>query len=289
MSAEETGAVPREERILSWASVAGSSFMFASVYLLLFLAFRAVTAWVAGRYGLGAVLHLDRIRFLRNELWYPQAVERTFLIGTVFMVVTVVLSYVFYAMYRKGRAFVRLFLIWSLVISSAMVAQRLIGVLFSGYFQFRDLGDMGLELAVYGAYKYYSSAEFMMLALAGFLLTVITGIVVAKPFLQTAWSPPLIGSEITRLNFLYRQLFLPFIIGALLVTALMFPDNLFPNFLGFVTIGIMLVIATMRAMLIGAMQVKRQAVWEKWPLVPTLVFLLTVLFSLTLLKQGIAF
>lgn len=289
MSAEEKTLPANDERLLSWASVAGSSFMFATVYIVLFVFFRAVTAIAASRFGLEPVLHLDRVRYLRNELWYPHAVERTFLYGLLFMVIVVITCYIFYGFYRKGRSFVRLFLLWSLVISSAMVAQRLMGVLASGYFQFRELGDVGLEMSVYGAYKYYSNAEFTMLALLGFIVTIVTGLVVAKPFLQTAWSPPLIGSEVARINFLYRQVMLPFIIGAILVTAIMFPANVFPNFLGFVTIGIMLIITVMRAMLIGGLQIKRQAVWEKWPLVPTAVFLLTVLLSFTVLKQGVSF
>jgi hypothetical protein len=289
MSVEHV-AVPvpsRKERLLTWAGVAGSAFMFATVYTVLFVAYRAATAVTAAYFDLEPVLHLDRVRYLRSDLWDPHTVKRVFITGSIALAVVMLLSFILFTILRKNKVFIRLFLLWALVISTAMVSQRLIGVLFASYFQFRDLGDVGLELSVYGAYHYFDNTEFMMMALVGFLLSFTVGLVVAKPFLQTAWSQEQIGAEHTRLMFLYMQVMLPSFLGAILVVALTFPENIFPNFLAFVNIGLILLLTITRAMLLGPLQIPRQKVWEKWPIVPTVLFALTAILSLTVLKQGI--
>jgi hypothetical protein len=276
-------------KALSWPELLGSAFLFAAVYLLLYLAYNAATAAAASYFGLDPVLRLRGVSYSNSGLWYPHAVKRTFLVGIVFMAFVAMLSYTLYAMFRKKLIFIRLFMLWASAVSIGMVSQRMVGVLFSGSFEFRKLGDLGMELAVYGAYMYYKPTTYWVIALVGLLLTGVSGFALGKPFLQTAWSSELIGSENNRLVFLRNQIMLPFLIGCGIVVAITFPDNIVPNVLGFACIGLALVFAILRGMLLGPLQIPRQRDWERWPIVPVLVLALVLIGSFTFLKTGIRF
>ncbi len=274
---------------LSWPELLGSAFLFAAVYLLLYLAYNAATAAAASYFGLDPVLRLRGVSYSNSSHWYPHAVKRTFIVGLFFMTAVAVGSYTLYAVFRKKLIFIRLFLLWASAVSIGMVAQRMVGVLFSGSFEFRKLGDLGMELAIYGAYMYYKPTTYWVIALVGLMLIGVAGFFLGKPLLQTAWSSELIGSENNRLVFLRNQIMLPFLIGCAIVVAITFPDNIFPNVLGFACIGLALVFAILRGMLLGPMQIPRQRDWERWPVIPALVLLLVLVGSFTFLKTGIRF
>lgn len=274
---------------LSWPELLGSAFLFAAVYLLLYLAYNAATAAAASYFGLDPVLRLRGVSYSNSSHWYPHAVKRTFIVGLFFMTAVAVGSYTLYAVFRKKLIFIRLFLLWASAVSIGMVAQRMVGVLFSGSFEFRKLGDLGMELAIYGAYMYYKPTTYWVIALVGLMLIGVAGFFLGKPLLQTAWSSELIGSENNRLVFLRNQIMLPFLIGCAIVVAITFPDNIVPNVLGFACIGLALVFAILRGMLLGPMQIPRQRDWERWPVIPALVLLLVLVGSFTFLKTGIRF
>lgn len=263
--------------------------MFAAVYLLLYLVYQGTTAAAAYYFGLDPVLRLSGISYSSGHLWYPHAVKRTFLVGLLTMASIAVASYILYAALRKRLIFIRLFFIWTTVIASGMVVQRLIGVIFSNNFAFRKLGELGMELSVFGAYMYYKPTTYYFLAVLGFLLTMIAGYFLGKPFLQTAWSTEQIGAADTRLRFLRNQLLLPFMLGSGLVVAVTFPDNLIPNVFGFASIGLILIFALVRGMLLGQMLIGRQQNWERWPLVPALILALVLTACFTVLRTGINF
>jgi len=277
-----------ELKSLFWPELLGSTFMFAAVYLLLYLVYQGATAATASYFGLDPVLRLRGISYSSGHLWYPHAVKRTFLVGLLFMSFIAVMSYVLYAVFRKRVIFLRLLLIWATVISTGMVAQRLIGVLFSDNFAFRKLGDLGMELSVFGAYMYYKPTTYYFLAIMGFLLTMVAGYFLGKPFLQTAWSTEQIGAADTRLRFLRNQLLLPYVLGSSIVVAITFPDNLVPNVLGFASIGLILIFSFVRGMLLGQMLIGRQQNWERWPLVPALVLACVFTACFTVLRTGIS-
>lgn len=285
----EKGAPGSEYKVFFWPELLGSAFMFAAVYLLLYLAYQGATAAAAAHFGLDPVLRLRGISYSSGHLWYPHAVKRTFLVGLLFMASLSVVSYGLYAVYRKQLIFIRLLLLWSSTVALSMVAQRLVGVLFSGNFEFRKLGELGMELSVFGAYMYYAPTTYSFLAALGVLLLMAAGFFLGKPFLQTAWSSEQIGSENNRVVFLRNQIMLPYMLGSGIVLAITFPHNVVPNVLGFACIGLALVFAIARAMLLGPMQVPRQTNWERWPIVSGIVLALVILASATLLRTGISF
>lgn len=289
LTAEKATPVKQREvtRSLWWMELIGSAFIFASVYLILYLVYQMATAASASYFGLDPVVRISGIEYRNSPGWYPHAVKRTFIVGAILMAA---LSFVFFSAYaalRKHLIFIRLFLLWSAVISVAMVAQRLVGVMISVNFEFRKLGELGFELSVFGAYMYYVPQTYWFMAFCGLLLLAVAGLLLGKPFLQTAWSSDLIGDESTRFRFIINQIMLPYLIGSGVVTLLTFPSNIVPNFLAFICVGFLLFFSLVRAMLLGPMPIPRQKTWERWPLVPIALIAVMVLLIKTLFRFGV--
>lgn len=278
----------KRTRQIEWAELIGSSFLFASAYLLLYIFYDFVTALASAHFGLEPILFYDTIRFENNDGWYPHCVKRVFISGAISMAFLGILFYVMYLMLRKSFIFVRLFMLWGSLISFAILAQRMISVPFASNFEYRRLDSLGMELAIFTSYMYYKPSTEWAIGFLGFLMTIAIGILYAKPFLQTAWSSKQIGSESERYRFLRYQVILPVVIGGSIVTIVVFPINLIPNSISFVAVLITLLIMIIHAMLMGSFKIPRQKTWERWPIVPTIVFILVIVLIKTALTTGIA-
>ncbi len=278
--------VQRTKKI-EWAELIGSSFLFASAYLLLYIFYDFVTALASAHFGLEPVLFYDTIRFENNDGWYPHCVKRVFISGAISMAVLGLVFYVLYLILRKSYIFVRLFMLWGSLISFAILAQRMIAVPFAGNFEYRRLDSLGMELAIFTSYMYYKPSTEWAVGFLGFLMTIAIGILYAKPFLQTAWSSKQIGSESERYKFLRYQVLLPVIFGGTIVTIVVFPINLIPNSISFVAVIITLLVMIIHAMLMGSFKIPRQKTWERWPIVPTIVFILVIILIKTALTTGV--
>lgn len=272
---------------IEWAELIGSSFLFASAYLLLYILYDLVTALASAHFGLEPVLFFDTIRFENNDGWYPHCVKRVFISGAVSMAFLGLLFYGLYLALRKSYIFVRLFMLWGSLISFAVLAQRMISVPFAGNFEYRRLDSLGMELAIFTSYMYYKPSTEWAIGFLGFLMTIAIGILYAKPFLQTAWSSKQIGSESERYKFLRYQVLLPVVFGGTIVTLVVFPTNLIPNSISFVAVIITLLVMIIHAMLMGSFKIPRQKTWERWPIVPTVVFILVIILIKTALTTGI--
>ncbi|MGB0369100.1 MAG: hypothetical protein ACPGD8_06825 [Flavobacteriales bacterium] len=278
----------KKTNIIQWSELIGSSFLFAAAYLVLYISYDYVTALAAAHFGLEPTLFYDNIEYENNSDWYPHAVVRTFSVGAFFMLFLGITFYLFYYFIRKSYIFLRLFTLWSSLISFAILAQRLISVPFSDHFNYRDLDSEGLELAIVSSYLYFKDTTELAMAFLGFVLIVAIGYLYAKPFLQTAWSPEQIGSEKERLKFLRAQVLLPCLVGGTVVTLVVFPVNLFANSFSLGAALICLTSMTVHAMLMGPLKVPRQKKWERWPLVPIAAFILVMVAIKTILTTGLA-
>lgn len=283
---EELPAVERDNKI-QWLELAGSSFLFASAYLLLYILYDFTTAVAAAHFGMDPVLFFHTIGYGDATLWYPHSVKRTFLVGAVAIGLLGITFYILYLIFRKSFIFVRLFMLWGSLISFAVLAQRMMSVPFAGNFEYRLLDSLGMELAIFTSYMYYKPSTEWAIGFLGFLLTIIIGILYAKPFLQTAWSSKQIGSESERYKFLRYQVLLPVVFGAIIVTAVCYPENLVPNAISFLATLVTLLVMIVHAMLMGSFKIPRQKTWERWPIVPTLVFILVMVAIKTVLTTGI--
>jgi hypothetical protein len=69
----------------------------------------------------------------------------------------------------------------------------------------------------------------------------------------------------------------------------MFPYNMISNVIAFACIGLCLVFAIVRAMLLGPVVVPRQKNWERWALVPAAMLVASILFLRVVMALGIRF
>ena len=163
----------------------------------------------------------------------------------------------------------------------------MMSVPFAGNFEYRRLDSLGMELAIFTSYMYYKPTTEWAIGFLGFLLIMGIGVFYAKPFLQTAWSSKQIGSEKERLKFLRYQVLLPVVFGALIVTAVVWDTNAIPNSISYVATLVCLMVMIVHAMLMGSFKIPRQKTWERWPIVPTIVFILVIVAIKTVLTTGI--
>ncbi len=286
----ELAPVKERKKNVQWAELIGSSFLFASAYLILYIFYDYVTALAAAHFGLEPTLFYNTIEYENTYpngevRWYPHCIKRTFSVGAVVMGFLGVMFYGLYLALRKSYIFIRLFMLWGSLISFAILSQRMMSVPFSGNFDYRDLDSLGFELAIFTSYMYYKPSTEWAIGFLGFVLIIAIGILYAKPFLQTAWSSKQIGSEMERYKFLRFQVLLPVIIGSLIVTAVVYPTNVIPNSIAFVASLVCLLVMVIHAMLMGSFKIPRQKTWERWPIVPTIVFVLVIIAIKTVLTD----
>lgn len=272
---------------IEWAEFIGSSFLFASAYLVLYIFYDFVTALAAAHFDMEPVLFFDTIGYRDSGLWYPHSVKRTFIVGAIAIGFLGLFLYLLYIAMRKSYIFIRLFFLWGSLISFSILAQRMISVPFAGNFEYRRLDSLGMELAIFTSYMYYKPSTEWAIGFLGFLLTVAIGILYAKPFLQTAWSSKQIGSEFERYKFLRYQVLLPVLAGGILVTSVIGATNIIPNAISYAAAFITLLVMIIHAMLMGSFKIPRQKTWERWPIVPTIVFVLVIIAIKTVLTTGI--
>ena len=285
-STEELPTVERDNKV-QWLELAGSSFLFASAYLLLYIFYDFLTALTAAHFGMDPVLYFHTIGYGDANLWYPHSVKRTFVVGAIGIGLLGITFYIGYLLLRKSFIFIRLFMLWGSLISFAVLAQRMMSVPFAGNFEYRLLDSLGMELAIFTSYMYYKPSTEWAIGFLGFLITILIGILYAKPFLQTAWSSKQIGSEAERYKFLRYQVLLPVVFGAAIVTIVCYPENLVPNTISFLATLVTLLVMIVHAMLMGSFKIPRQKTWERWPIVPTIVFVLVMVAIKTVLTDGI--
>lgn len=283
---EELPVVEKDKKV-QWLELAGSSFLFASAYLILYIFYDFATALAAAHFGMDPVLFIHTIGYGDATLWYPHSVKRTFLVGAIGIGMLGIAFYIMYLLLRKSFIFVRLFMLWGSLISFAVLSQRMMSVPFAGNFEYRLLDSLGMELAIFTSYMYYKPSTEWAIGFLGFLITILIGILYAKPFLQTAWSSKQIGSESERLKFLRYQVLLPVVFGCIIVTIVCYPENLVPNAISFLATLITLLVMIVHAMLMGSFKIPRQKTWERWPIVPTIVFIGLMIIIKTALTTGI--
>lgn len=263
---------------IKWVELMGSAFIFAAVYLLVYVLYDFSTALAAKHFGMEPILFFDRIQYMQpSEAWYPHAVKRAYMSGAILMTGLAVGSYILYLALSKTYMYIRLFLLWTSLISVAILAQRMMSIPFDGRY----------ELGIVAAYMYYEQTTNYALAFIGFLLLIGVGLVYAKPFIQTAGSSAQVTEKGNRLRFLTYQVLVPMLIGSLIALLVPFPDNIVPNAIAFLCAAVILVVVFIRGMTMGPIKIPKQKPWERWPIIPTVLLVVTLLIYRVVLSIGL--
>ena len=263
---------------IKWVELMGSAFIFAAVYLLLYTSYDLTTALAAKHFGMKPILFFDRIQYLNQpEAWYPHAVKRTFLSGPLLMILIGSFSFLFYIVFRKTYVFLRLFLLWTSLISFGILGQRTLSIPF----------DSRYEIGIFSAYMYYEQTTNYALAFLGFMLLVLIGLVYAKPFLQSASSSSQVANDGNRVRFLLFQVIMPMLAGSLIAFLIPFPSNIVPNSVAFLCCAITLLVVFIRGLTMGPVKIPKQTRWERWPIVPSILLAAVVVLYRVVLTIGV--
>lgn len=271
------------------SSVAASSFTYAAVYLALFYLFRVITSLSAAHFGVEPVLRLDRVEYLRGDLWYPHAVVRTYLAGTLFLGLVVIMASGLLRLLHRSTLTVRMLVVWCVVISTAMVCQRLLGVAVAEPFPFQRLGPMGFELNVYAAFAGFQPSDRGLMVLMGVVFAATVGIVMARPLLATADSSSDIVSGRRRIAFIRDRLWLPAAFGTALAGCVAFPASIVPHLMCLTSAALMALPLTLLAERTNNVRIHRSR-HTYGPLIFTLVlfFLISIVIRYAL-SYGVSF
>ena len=271
---------------LRWADILGSAFLFAFAYLFLYVLYDLATAVTAAHYNLKPTLFFDYIGFENSTAWYPRCVKITYSISIPVMFITGIIFYSAYLKFRTAAIPLRILFIWLSFLSFTIISQRLIGAFFASEFQFRSLDSLGLELGIVAAYFYMNAAARVAMALIGILLSISIGFLYAKPLLQTATSVYQIDIPQYRKRFLWHHLILPPVIGSTMITLFIFPMNIIPNLMTFITSSIGLLSIWFFAMR-STQLIRRQNVSKYWLVVGVVMFGVMITLVHTVLKTGL--
>ncbi|MFT4524495.1 MAG: hypothetical protein ACI85F_000640 [Bacteroidia bacterium] len=263
---------------IKWVELMGSTFIFAAVYLLVYVSYDLTTALAAKHFGMEPILFFDRIQYMNpSETWYPHAVKRTFLSGSLLMVLLASFSYLIYLAVSKTYIYIRLFLLWTSLISVAILSQRMLSIPFDGRY----------ELGIFSAYMYYEQSTNYAFAFIGFVLLIVAGLIFTKPFLQTASSATQVANDGNRTRFVLYQVLLPMLAGAGIAIIVPFPENIVPNAIAFLCCAIILAIVFFRSLAMGPVKIPKQSHWERWPIVPSVLLGLTLILYRVVLSLGL--
>ena len=260
--------------------------LFAVAFLFLFILYDLTTAVTAAHYNLRPTLFFDDISFENSTAWYPRCVKITYSISIVVMFITGIIFYSAYLKFKTAAVPLRILFIWLSFLSFTIISQRLIGAFFASEFQFRSLDSLGLELGIVAAYFYMNAAARVATALVGILLSISIGFLYAKPLLQTATSVYQIDIPQYRQRFLWHHLILPPVIGSTIITLFVFPMNIIPNLMIFITSSIGLLSIWFFAMR-STQLIRRQNASKYWLVVGVVMFGVMLTLVHTVLKTGV--
>lgn len=253
-----------------------STIIFITTYLMVFFANDLAVALAAKYFKLKPILYYSYIVYLNNSGWYPHAVKRIFITGPFLTLGIGIGAYIIYLLLKDKNVFVRLFFIWTSVLGFANFLAKLMSV---PNYKGRLEPTSEMSLGIVTGYLYYSATFESILAIIGFALTVPIGLLIAKPFVQTAWSSKVIKDKSDKARLIFQVGIIPFLIGTAIVFLINYPGNMRANFIIMIAVGFILMWAFMGARAFFEILIYRQKIYEKGRVsIAALSILMAVIF-----------
>lgn len=241
-------------------SIINSTIIFVTTYLMVFFANDLAIALAAKYFELKPILYYHSIVYANYSGWYPHAVKRIFITGPFLTAGIGIGAYVIYLMVKNKNVFIRLFFIWTSLLGFANFLAKLISI---PNYKGRLEPTSEMSLGIVTGYLYYSTGFENILSVIGFLLTIPMGLLMAKPFVQTAWSSQVIRSKTDKARLIFQVGVIPFLIGTVIIFFINYPGNFRANFINTIAIGFGLIWAFMGARAFFEILIHRQKIYEK--------------------------
>ena len=214
---------------------------FCTAYMACMYLYYFVTACVGKVFGFDAWIYYYGVKFLLGKQhWSKFNILFTYGSGTFTMFLLCgFCAYLFYKM--KDRLLViNLVWLWGFVIASSMFcAQFFIACLGAEEYN----SPFYQNLTVVFAWIYMPVTITYILAIPAAAMLVFFSIYFSKPFLSLSYSFSKVNKPKRKRKYFFETVFVPYILGSLLMIAFAFPLNVYINVMYVFVIGIALVIA----------------------------------------------
>jgi hypothetical protein len=193
--------------------------MFVSAYLVVFLIMMGTEALSGIFFDYSAIVYYHKVLWLvKPEEWFQDSVQLIYASGPIVCgIIAVFFAIVFSYMYAdKGLS--KLFILWFFIHGfNAFFGALLIGSLF----------DRGFGYAI--IWSYISDTEKVIYSIISILALFLLGVFTTRSFLVSANIYYTHLAKQKQRFFVWAQVILPFVIGNMLIGAIMFPNILWFN------------------------------------------------------------
>ena len=205
--------------------IINSTISYLAAYVSVYVFFHLATAFVAKRKFLLTKFYYFKLEFSQNsDLWQLEPVRWTFVTGSLLCLGLGIILLFVQKMFRKRPGILKMFILW-------------LGIHFLNFFCC-ELALLPIKttsesykyssyLGIFFDYMYWDS-DFVKLifSIVSFLILIVIGAVVSKPFIQLSNSTQHVYKSENRFYFLFQMVFIPFVAGSI-VSLIYFADGLF--------------------------------------------------------------
>jgi hypothetical protein len=276
----------------SWASklsrILNSTVCFVIAYMVFTIGYWTVTAWMGNFFKMDAFVYYYGVKFmLQDQEWYLKNIVLIFSSGPLFCLFFGLLCLYGYNKLKTVAQPISLVLLWGFVIGTSMFsAQSLIASL--GADQYNSPFYNGL--AVTFAWLYIPMVLIYLLNIPFALLLAFFAVNTGPQFLRMSYSYTKVNKLSRRRRYFFETAIVPFIIGAVVTSAITFPQGIFLHAAYLLSIAIFLFITWYSMAYIEIM--KDDIIKNKWlqSLNPFMIFALAIIIALVITtREGVYF
>lgn len=219
--------------------IANSTFAFACAFVILMGGYYFVTALMAKLFGFDATAYYYGVKLYKNKLsWGRLNISFIYGIGTFFLLVASLLSTYFFYKFKEKMYVLLLIPLWGMVIGGSMfAAQGAIIALGEGEYN----SPFYQNLSVVASWLHLPLAICYILGIPFLFAGILFSVFYAKPFMTLAYSYSKVNNTKRKNKFFLETMFIPYLIGSILVLVFTFPLNIWINIVYLSCIGISLI------------------------------------------------
>jgi hypothetical protein len=205
--------------------IINSTVSYLAAYVIVYVVFHFATALVAKRKFLLNKFYYFKVDFSQDyNLWQLEPVRWTFITGPLLCLGLGIVFIIMQRMFRKRPGITKLFLLW-------------LGIHFFNFFC-SELALLPIKnasasqkhasyLGIFFDYMFWNS-DFLKIifSIISFLILIVIGTLVAKPFIQLSNSTQYVYKSEKRFYFLVQMVLIPFAVGSI-ISLVYFADGMF--------------------------------------------------------------
>lgn len=230
----------RERWYEKLSRVVNSTVCFSLAYILLTYLFWLVMGFAGMLFKFDSFVYYYGIKYILNDYdWTKLNVTFIYSSGSFFCLTLGLLCLFLFHKLKEIKTMLNIFLLWGFIIGTAIfTSQAVIASLGANEY----LSPYYQNFTVVYAWWHIPTPVVYMLAFPLLGLFLLFSVNYARPFMMTAYSYSKVNSESRRKVYFIETAILPYILGAVITSAVTFPMNIFVHAVYMLMIGVALMI-----------------------------------------------